>query len=400
MPLEALRAVRARVWVSCCYFWYFVGIGCFAPYIALYYRQLQLNGLQIGVLAATLPLGVAFVAPLWGALGDTYSAHRLLMRSALLLAALTALLVARTTSFIPLLLLMSLVAIFVSTIPTFLDSYAVTISDREGIAYGRLRVWGSVGFIGAVWFVAWWMGQDVSSVFLIAYAGALFLTFAFSFGLPPLQPRVAQPIWQGVSGILRDRSVALLLLSVYLVIGNATIMSGYLGIYLTEIGGTAQLVGMASAVGAISELPVMVFGRWLLDRFTSRKIFVLAVAAYLIRFLLYSIPVPPPWVLLIQLMHGLSFGLYLMASVTLIHELAGRERAATAQGLLSATSLGFGAITGSLVGGALLDRIGAVGIFRVAAVGMLVTLAVCLFSVRIAASRNAPTRGVLQPSQE
>jgi PPP family 3-phenylpropionic acid transporter len=398
--IQRARTRQAQVWVSCCYFWYFVGIGCFAPYIALYYRHLRLNGLQIGVLAAILPLGIAVVAPVWGALADTFSAHRLLLRCALVLAALTALMIAGTTSFIPLLLLMVLLAVFVSTIPTFLDSYAVTLSEREGASYGRLRVWGSVGFIGAVWLMAWWMGKGISHVFLIAYAAALLLTCGATFGLPALQPRVAKPMWQGISEIVRDRSVALLLLSVYLVIANATIISGYLSIYLTEIGGDAWLVGTASALGAISELPAMVFGRWLLDRFTSRKILVLAVAAYLMRLLLYSIPILPPWVLLIQLMHGLSFGLYLMASVTLVHELAGRARAATAQGLLSSTSLGFGAITGSLVGGALLDRIGAVGVFRVAAVGMLLTLLVCLFSVRTVGARRDPAHSVFNPSQE
>jgi|GEM_PF-5135132 len=70
-----------------------------------------------------------------------------------------------------------------------------------------------------------------------------------------------------------------------------------------------------------------------------------------------------------------------MASVTLIHTLAGRERAATAQAVLSSTSLSFGAITGSIVGGILLDQLGAVGIFRLAAGGMLVALLIYVASI-------------------
>jgi PPP family 3-phenylpropionic acid transporter len=78
----------------------------------------------------------------------------------------------------------------------------------------------------------------------------------------------------------------------------------------------------------------------------------------------------------------MSYGAFLLASVTLIHELVGPARAATAQGLLTSMSLGFGAITGTLVGGMLLDHIGAVGIFRVAGAGMLVACVTYLFSMR------------------
>jgi PPP family 3-phenylpropionic acid transporter len=71
-----------------------------------------------------------------------------------------------------------------------------------------------------------------------------------------------------------------------------------------------------------------------------------------------------------------------MASVTLIHQLAGRSRAATAQGVLASISGGFGAITGSLTGGILLDRVGAVGVLRVATAGMAVAFVVGLWSTR------------------
>ena len=83
----ARRPPPASFWLSGGYFWYFAGIGCFGPYIALYYRSLQLSGVQIGILAAILPLGVALLAPVWGALADSLSAHRLMLRGALVLGA-------------------------------------------------------------------------------------------------------------------------------------------------------------------------------------------------------------------------------------------------------------------------------------------------------------------------
>ena len=88
--------------------------------------------------------------------------------------------------------------------------------------------------------------------------------------------------------------------------------------------------------------------------------------------------------------------MYLMASVTLVHERAERERAATAQGLLTSASQGVGAIMGVLIGGALLDQFGAVGIMRVAAMRMLLTVGICLVSVRAMAIPTARVKPVLQ----
>lgn len=397
MPSPLFR-IRASAWLSGGYFWYFAAVGCLIPYISVYYRHLQFNGFQIGVLTAILPLGIAFIAPLCGTLADAFSAHRLLLRSALVLAGLTALVMSQATSFIALVPLMALLAICLAAVPAMLDGFAMLISTQEGVAFGRLRVWGSVGYILSVWLVAWRMGRQVSNFFLLAYAVSLLLTCVSTLGLPkvPALAQSRQPMWRGISTMVRNPSVALVLLTVYLVTSNANIMSNYLSIYITELGGTAQLIGTASAVAAISEMPVLIFGHGLLNRFSSRKILALAIGVYFIRFLLYTLPLPGYWVLVSQVMHGLSFGLYLMASVTLVHELAGRERAATAQGLLSSTSFGFGAITGALVGGALLDRLGAVGIFQVAAVGMFIALAVGLFTVRAVGAADAQEQRLRQ----
>ncbi len=395
-----LRTVPGSVWLSCSYFWYLAAIGCLGPYIGLYYRLLQLNGIQIGFLVAIPPLGIAVLAPLWGGFADTYSAHRLVLRATLLIAALSALLIAWTTSFVPLLLLTVLLASCLAAIPALLDSYAVTISERSGLSYGQFRVWGTIGFIVGVWFVGWQMGQNISHFFLLAYTATLLITCGATFGLPPLRRSSTQPMWECVSEILHDRSVTLVLLTSFLVIGNATMMGSYFGIYLTEIGGSVRLVGTASVLAAVSEVPIMLFGRRFIERFSSRKILIFAVAMYTIRLLLYSLPPAAAWVIWVQLLHGMSFGLYLMASVTLVHQLAGRERAATAQGLLSSSSQGFGAITGALIGGVLLDQMGAVGIMRVASVGMFVALAICLWGGQIVMARRAATNSVLKPSQE
>jgi PPP family 3-phenylpropionic acid transporter len=374
---ERPRRGGAPLWLNGAYFWYFASIGCFGPYIALYYRELQLTGPQIGVLAAIPPLGVAALAPLWGSLADTFAAHRLALRLALGLGALLALLMASAGSFAALAPLLALLAACLAVIPALLDGYAVMVAERSGGSYGQIRVWGTVGFIVGAALVGWLLGPTVTSGFLIAYAVALLLALLATLGLPPLQPRASRRPGPGAAAILAEPAVRGLLVCVFLVVINATIMASYLGLYLTALGGDVALVAAASILGALSEVPVMILGGRLLRRFTSQRVLVAAVAMYLLRLLLYSIPPVHPWAVAVQLLHGASFGLYLMASVTLMHELVGQARVATGQGLLNAVAQGGAAVTGALIGGLLLDRLGPVGLFRVAAAGMAVALFAC-----------------------
>lgn len=90
---------RVGWWMSGAYFTFYAGIACWAPYIVLYYQKLGLNGAEIGMLNALGPLGMAFLSPVWGSLADTWSAHRLILRVALLVTAVVALLLSGVSTF-------------------------------------------------------------------------------------------------------------------------------------------------------------------------------------------------------------------------------------------------------------------------------------------------------------
>src|SRR5215217_3596717 len=90
---HAGNAIRAA------YFWGFAAIASFGPFATLYYRDLGFSGLQVGILAALPAVALTVAGPFWGAAADALSAHRLVLRLALLLAALFALAVTRVSAF-------------------------------------------------------------------------------------------------------------------------------------------------------------------------------------------------------------------------------------------------------------------------------------------------------------
>ncbi len=381
--LSVVRWQRSSRHVRAGYFWYYAAIGAFTPFAALYFRSLGLSGFQIGALTALPSLGMALFGPLWGAVSDSLAIHRWVLRVALVLAAFFAFAASRVTGFGSLFPLIGMLAFAIVPVAPLLDSYGVTVSERLGQSYGRLRVWGSLGFMVSVLIVGRLMGERVSSLVLSAYAACLGLTLLSVVGIPPLAERHARSLLGGLKSVSHNRPLLLLLLVSYLLSSGAAIMYIFLGIRLQEIGGDANIVGLAFALSAVSELPVVAFGGWLLDRLGAPRLIGFALCVYIARFTAFSAITEPEWMLPVQLLHGLSYGAFLMASVTLAHRLAGGEHAATAQALLTAMSFGFGSITGSIAGGALLDRVGTVGLFQGSALLMVVTLAVLVIGDRI-----------------
>ena len=376
-------AWRRAAWqVGGGYLWYYAGIGAFLPFVALHFRELGYSGPQVGLLTALPSLGVAVGGPLAGAAADALGIHRWLLRLGLLLGAVLALVAATVEAFPLMLVVIAPLALVLSPAPSLLDSYAVAASERAGRSYGALRVWGSLGYTAAVLIMGRVMGDRVSGALFVGYALCLGMALLALVALPPLAERRPQPLLTGIREAFANRPLAVLLLLAFLISTAAATMNIYLGVHLEGIGGSASLIGLAFAVSAASELPVVAFGGWFLDRLGPVRLAAVAIAVYALRFMTFSAITVPAWVLGAQLFHGLSYGAFLIASVTLAHRLAGREQAATAQALLTAMSFGFGSITGSLVGGIFLDIIGTDGLFVASAVLMATNLVVLLVANR------------------
>lgn len=376
-------------WMRAAYFAFYSGIACWGTYIILYYQRLGLTGTEIGILNAIGPLGMAFFSPIWGYVADSRSAHRLILRTALLTTAAVALLVAGLSTFWQILPLVIILAIVGTTASPLLDSYGVTISKHAGLSFGQVRVWGSIGYTVVVWLIGYAMGGDVSRLFLFGYAITLSVTAFATLGLPAREKRPGQNRWQGAAGMLRRPDMRIVLLTVFLLSSATNPIFSFFGIYIEALGGGTSMLGLASAVAAISEFPVMFLGSLLTYRLGSRRMFIVALVMYCIRLLLYSIVPSAAWVLPVQLIHGFSFGIYLMASVTLVHEFVGSELAATAQGLL-ASAMAFGQMTGSIVGGILLDIVGIFMIYRLSIVTTLIALVVFVLGMRRYGGQDEP----------
>jgi MFS family permease len=379
-------AGRESLTIGSGYFWFYAGIGAFTPYAALYYQDLGFSGLQLGVLTALPALGASLTGPFWGIVADSLAAHRAIMRIVLMIAMVVTLFLTRITSFAPFFVTLGIIALVMVPVASLWDSYAVSAHERGGSPYGTLRIFGSLGFTVMVLVMGAVMSGGLSNRFIYAYAFCHLLTWTATLFLPNLAERRPRKFLDGLNAVRAQKSYLLLLAVAYLIASGVAMINMFLGIHIRDLGSGTEVVGTAFAVSALSELPVIGFGTWIMMRIGARRMVVAGLAAYILRFSLLAAAPTAEWVIFAQIFHGISFGMFLVASVNLAHRLVGAENAATAQALLGTMSFGFGNITGSLIGGALLDVVGTRAIFTGVVGLMVVALAVFMIGGRLIAT--------------
>lgn len=361
------------------YYWYYAGIGAFVPFSALYYRHLGFSGVELGLLTAMQAMATAISGPLWGMLADSRGWHRQIMRVVLFISMLLILLLPHFTTFLPFMVVMMALSFVLVPVPSLWDSYAVSAVERGGAPYGTLRIFGSLGYTSVVLVMGWVLADELSTTFLYVYAACNAVTLLVAWRLPKLGERQQRKMFVGVSDVFVNHGYRLLLLVAAMISAGYSTINVFLAIHIESLGGSTSMSGIAFAISAMSELPVIGLGALILKRFGARNMILIALGFYILRFSLLGFADYTPAVLIAQMFHGLSFGMFLVASVTSAHRLVGRQYAATAQMLLAVVSMGLGSIIGALVGGIALDYVSTSVVYRVVVLTMIITLATFWF---------------------
>ena len=358
-----MSASRPLLLARLYYFLYYGAIGCYFPYVTLYFERLGLSGKAIGALAALAPLVLLGAGPAWGALGDRFRIHRYLLPLATFGPILPMLLLARTGQFQWLALLLVTAAFFSTPSVALIDSAVLDLVEDTGQTYGSIRVWGSIGFT----VVTWGMGYVLKLAGLpwMFYSYGVFMLLAALVALRlPARRRTWQTNFRASLGeLLGQRPLALFLLSAFLVGAAFSASLSFYPLHLQALGGDAAWIGLAGALGAVTEMPALFYSQALFRRLGVRGSLVMAYAVYAVRWAILALVRSPLLALLTQLLHGLSFGAFLVGGVAYVDEHTPAGLSATAQSLFVAMVFGLGSASGALIGGWLYDTFKAAGMF-------------------------------------
>ena len=350
-------------------FAYFAYAGLFGTYAPLWYQHLGLGTLAIGVLASLQSATRLFSPYAWGWLADHTGQRTRLLRIAVVLAltcalgyfvspaygwvaAVTAGLFVCTAGVIPI----SEAAL------AHLVSHGMTLDARR---YGRVRVWGSVGFILAV----------VGSGALLQAVGVqrfpwlvialLALLLAAALRLPVVTEAAhGSDAAPGALAVLRNPVVAWFFAGVFFTVLAHTALYAFFSLYLVSLGYSKAQVGLIWAVGVVAEVVWFWFqGAWL-ARWPAHAWLTIAALVTALRFaLIAAFGAQPVLLVLAQCTHAITFAAQHSSCIGVINRhFPGRLRG---RGQALYTVLGYGAsgVIGGLAGGAVSESLGFEAVF-------------------------------------
>jgi predicted MFS family arabinose efflux permease len=373
---------RPTVAIAVYYFWLFAALGVFWPYYGPYLASLGLLPAQITALFAAFPLMNVLGPPLCGLLADHWHARGLALRalSALCAASFAGfLLVGRSR--VALCAVALGFALFRSPLGALADASALEAA-RAGGSYGQLRRFGSLGFLIAVLFGGAILdAAGLRAVFAVALA-ALAVMAATAFLTPAAAPHAEPRLFSAYRALLSRRDLWLFLCAMALADLAGAPYDSLFSLHLGRLGFSGRFTGLAWAVGVASEILLLSRSGVWMARFRAERVFALAIATASLRWLLSAHATAPWEILLLQPLHGVTFGLLYASAVTIMRARVASEAATAAQGLLAGLYSAGGAIGFSLAG-TVYQHGGARLVFHVAAGCALAGTACALAFIRL-----------------
>jgi PPP family 3-phenylpropionic acid transporter len=130
------------------WFFYFAALGIHFPYFSLYlHENAGLSGTEAGIVLSTWPLVGIFVQPLWGQIADRTGHRSLILATLTIASAVGFYFLERVHGFVPLTLATAALSVVgTSVLPVSFSISFAAFRDDGPHAFGRARVWGTVGF--------------------------------------------------------------------------------------------------------------------------------------------------------------------------------------------------------------------------------------------------------------
>lgn len=380
--MSATRDGAVPYWrLSGFYLFYFASLGAFVPYWGLYLKSLGFGAAQIGELMAVV-MATKVIAPnLWGWIADHLGQRVRIIRLATFAAALSFTGVLFTTGYWGLALTMAAFSFFWhAALPQF-EATTMIHLGAGAHRYSHIRLWGSIGFIVSVIL----LGPVFERLGVAPLPWVVLSLLVAIWAMTLLVPEGVEdhhahaPV--SLLATLRQPAVIGLLLGCFLMQASHGPYYTFFSIYLEEHGYSRGVVGGLWALGVIAEVGVfLMLHRWL-PRYGAGVLLLLSIAVTAVRWGLIAAYVDTLWILLLaQLMHAASYGLFHGSAIQLVHRLFPGRLKGRGQALYSSFSFGLGGALGSLAAGYAWEGLSAPATYAlggvVAALGVLCTLLV------------------------
>ena len=340
------------------FFLYFAYVGLVSPYASLFFVDRGFSVIEIAVLMSMLQI-TRIVGPFsWGWLSDYLSNRIGIIRVCACLAALVFLCIFYLQDYIGFFIWMFVLhTILSSQMPlgetaTIHALYKDNSFDKR---YGRLRLWGSIGFIAMVLFAGELFQRK--GIELYPYVGTviLFSLAAITFGLHEPKMERRKMVRGELFAVLINPDVRWFLVSgFFMIFAHASLYVCY-SLYLTNLGYDKFQIGLFWALGVAAEVLFFYFQNKVLSRIDSEIVLQGAFGIGVVRFILIAFFPTTIVLMLAQLMHAGTFAAHHSAATKLLQRWFTGPLQARGQAIMATVSYGLGGTIGGLCAGWIWD---------------------------------------------
>jgi PPP family 3-phenylpropionic acid transporter len=341
------------------YFFYFAYLGAFAPYFSLYVSSLGVTAAGIGTIMALPQLVRIFAPHLWGWLADRRGRRLRVARIGTIVGTVVYCGLFAANSFEALFADVLLMSFFLSAALPLVEVTTLAHLGEHTAQYGRIRVWGSIGFIAAVLLVGyaldWLPVGTLLWIMLAILIGAVILLL-----LLPEAPRADHVQDHTPIGhvIRQPQVIALIVACALMAVAHGPYYTFY-SIYLVDHGYSKGAVGWLWALGVICEIAIFFWMSHLFRAFTLRQVLIASFALATFRFVVIAWCADSLFMLLFaQVLHAASFGSFHAAALGYIHRFFRGRHQARGQAIYTSLSFGVGGTLGGIYAGYAWEKLG------------------------------------------
>jgi MFS transporter, PPP family, 3-phenylpropionic acid transporter len=372
---------------------YFAHIGFFNPYLPLWLKSLGLSLWMIGLLTSMQAVTRVFAPYLWGWLSDRSGERVPLMRWCAGMALLCSIGLLFNPS--PWWLAVVLLLMFTHTsamMPMSEAAMAHLVSHQGALdvrRYGRIRLWGSLGFLVTVFVSGAWFEAHGMSGFPMWTILTLVAINLSVWNLPNVREEAHHDKGQaGFGEVLRQPQTLWFFATLFFHVLSHVAIYTFFSLYLDELGYGKDMIGVLWAVSVVVEIiGFFTQSRWL-HWFSLPAWLCVCTGVMALRMGLTAWFGQLLWVLLLaQCLHVFTFAIqHTVCIAWLSQHFPGRLRG-RGQALYAVIGYGFTGVLGALGGAALSTRLGLQTVFWVAIPVALLGL-LCALMLRSAAQNH------------
>ncbi len=345
---------------------------------AYWFQNKQWSGAQFGAIFSTMGISAIFMPALTGIISDRFiNAEKLYGIMHILGAAVLFTLpqITNPTAFFWVMLLN-----MICYMPTLSLSITVAYSALKGEGldvvkdYPPIRIWGTIGFIAALWTVSLTHNETSANQFYIASAVALGLgIYAFTLPkCPPLLNRTASKSFVDSLGLnafalFKSPKFAIFFAFSMLLGAALQLTNAYGDTYIHDFKSVAayqdtiavKYPAIIMSISQISETLFILAIPFFLRKFGIKYVMLFSMLAWVLRFGLFAFgdPAGGLWMIILScIVYGMAFDFFNISGSLFVETQTTPEIRGSAQGLFMMMVNGFGALFGSFASGILIDQ--------------------------------------------